>query len=95
MKTLNSFIMIPVSKPLRVLGVNPKAGGFLMLLGVTIAVLLEENFAGILFSLIGYGLLLCLTQKNPYIAETILVQCQYRKGIPASVWQAKEIRYDA
>ena len=95
MRTLNSFIMVPVSKPLRILGVHPKAGIFLLLAGISIGVLLEENLIGILLSLLGYGFLLGLGQNYPYLAETVLAQCQYRKGVPAPLWNAQEIRYDA
>ena len=95
MKPLTPLILVPVSKPMRILGVHPKAGGFLLLLGLMVATLFDDSLWGILTTLILYSGLLALSQKEYYCAECVIAQVSNPKGQKGSWSQHKVFYYDA
>lgn len=95
MKPLTPLILVPVSKPMRILGVHPKAGGFLLLLGLMVATLLDDSLWGIVTTLVLYGGLLGFSQREYYFAECVIAQVTNPKGQKGSWSKHKVFHYDA
>lgn len=95
MKPLTPLILIPVSKPVRILGIHPKAGGIFLLFGITIAMLFDDPLYGIIATLMLYAWLLTLSQKEYYCAECFIAQVSNPKGQKGSWSNNKDFHYDA